>query len=168
MARHYKSWSSLNKQLCDFLCPSLKDRVSFFLTRYHRVHDSYGRAAIRLDGQGLVCFSWIEKVRQESDLSAKLRETGRYVPDDPELKERWAWNCTYCEMDFLNAALDYLDMPVEDAIRSDQAIIRILAVLDRRIGKRTLQRIYDEKEYLDYPQWQKQFYELRFAAEHIS
>ena len=46
---HYKSWSGLNKQLIDCLCDPLKDRVSYFLTRYHDVHNSYGRAAILLD-----------------------------------------------------------------------------------------------------------------------
>ena len=43
---HYKSWSGLNQQLNECLCISLKNRVSYFLTRYHEVHNSYGRAAI--------------------------------------------------------------------------------------------------------------------------
>lgn len=46
---HYKSWGYLNKQLADLLCDELKERVSYFLTRYHKVHNSYGRAAICLD-----------------------------------------------------------------------------------------------------------------------
>lgn len=41
---HYKSWAGLNKQLTDLLCEELKDHLSYFLTRYHRVHNSYGRA----------------------------------------------------------------------------------------------------------------------------
>lgn len=48
---HYKSWSALNKQLTSFLCDELKNRISYFLTRYHKVRNSYGRAAIRLDGK---------------------------------------------------------------------------------------------------------------------
>lgn len=50
----YKSWSGLGKQLTDNLCDALKNRITFFLTRYHSVHDSYDRAAIRLDGKELV------------------------------------------------------------------------------------------------------------------
>ena len=68
---HYKSWSGLNKWLCECLCEELKDRITYFLTRYHKVHDSYGRAAILLDGKELVCFSWIEQYRQEQQVAAK-------------------------------------------------------------------------------------------------
>ena len=42
---HYKSWSGLNKWLNECLCEELKGRITYFLTRYHKVHDSYGRAA---------------------------------------------------------------------------------------------------------------------------
>jgi hypothetical protein len=45
---HYKSWTGLNKQLRENLCDELTDRIAYFLTRYHDVHNSYGRAAIRL------------------------------------------------------------------------------------------------------------------------
>lgn len=48
--RRYSSWSALNCQLSSFLCDGLRGRVSYFLTRYHKVHNSYGRAAVRLDG----------------------------------------------------------------------------------------------------------------------
>ena len=43
---HYKSWSGLNKWLNECLCEELKGRITYFLTRHHKVHDSYGRAAI--------------------------------------------------------------------------------------------------------------------------
>ena len=66
--KHYKSWAGLNKQLSQLLCAELKGRISYFLTRYHDVHNAYGRAAIRLDGRELVCFSWIEMYQQEADV----------------------------------------------------------------------------------------------------
>ena len=81
---HYKSWSGLNKQLNESLCDSLKDRISYFLTRYHEVHDSYGRASIKLDGKELVVFSWIDMYRQESDADDRWKATGVYDSDAPE------------------------------------------------------------------------------------
>jgi len=51
---HYKSWAGLRKQLEALLCDPLKGRVTYFLTRYHTVHNAYGRAAIRLDGKELL------------------------------------------------------------------------------------------------------------------
>ena len=71
---HYKSWAGLNKWLKDCLCDDLKDRITYFMTRYHKVHDSYGRAAILLDGREVVCFSWIEMIRKECAVNEIWRQ----------------------------------------------------------------------------------------------
>lgn len=162
---HYKSWASLNKQLTGFLCDGLKNRLSYFLTRYHKVHNSYGRAAIRLDKREMVCFSWIEMYRQENDLDNVWKGTGVWDYNDPNLKEKWDANATYHDMDFLSAATEFLQMPITEASCSDNQIIRIFSILDRRAGKRTLQKIEEKGAYLSYPLWVKQFYELRLAME---
>jgi len=52
-------------------------------------------------------------------------------------------------------------MSIQAALQSENYIIRILAVMDRRVGKRTLMRIAADKEYEKYPVWVQQFYELR-------
>ena len=161
---HYKSWSKLNRQLSDLLCDELKNRLSYFLTRYHKVHNSYGRAAIRLDDRELVCFSWIEMYHQEYDLNERCAETGAWDDNDPELKNKWDADATYCDMDFLTAATAFLQTPILEALYSDNYIIRIFAIVDRRIGKRTLRRVRDSGEYQTLPSWVKQFYDLRLGA----
>lgn len=161
----YKSWSGLSKQLTDNLCDALKSRITFFLTRYHSVHDSYGRAAIRLDGKELVVFSWVEMYHQEADTS-ELWKVDRERPYDEmveELKPKWDADCTYSEMDFLDAALTFRNMSIKDALDSENYIIKILAILDKRIGKRTLDQIKTANEYLQYPPWVQQFYHLRLS-----
>lgn len=164
---HYKSWSSLNKQLHGMLCDELRDRITYFLTRYHEVHNAYGRASVRLDGKELVCFHWINMYRQEFDISREWQRTGRYDPYDPLLKEKWDADGTYYEMDFLNAALAFLQMPIPDALTSDNSLIRMFAIMDRRIGKRTLRAIAEEKAYLTCPDWLRQFYLLRLEVSEI-
>lgn len=167
MARctHYKSWPGLRRQLEGFLCGALKGRVSYFLTRYHKVHDSYGRAAILLDGRELVCFSWIEAYRQDAGLNALCREDPDGEDPAQRLKPAWDAACTYSELNFLSAALQFRDMPIEAALESEQYIIRILAILDRRAGRRTLARIAAAREYEAYPVWVQRFYKLRLSAE---
>ena len=164
---HYKSWSGLNKQLHDMLCDELRDRITYFLTRYHEVHNAYGRASVRLDGRELVCFHWMNMYRQESDIHNEWPRTGRYDPWDPALKDHWDADGTYCEWDFLNAALTYLQTPIRDALASDDSLIRLFAILDRRVGKRTLRTIAAEKAFMDYPDWVKQFYLLRLETSGI-
>lgn len=162
---NYKSWSGLNKQLTENLCDELKERITFFMTRYHAVHDSYGRAAIRLDGKELVIFSWIEMYHQESDLS-ELERVGTHESwnkMEEQLKPKWDADCTYSEMDFLAAALEFRNMAIKDALESENFIIRVLAILDRRIGKRTLAQIKRSNGYQQYPAWVQQFYNLRLS-----
>lgn len=159
----YKSWSDLQKQLNERLCPELRGRVSYFLTRYHGVHNAYGRAAVRLDGIELVCFSWIEQYHQEGAIQEAMRqqpESG-FEQVRENLKPGWDRNCTYCEMDFLDAVLRFRSMAIQDALRSENVIIRVLAILDRRVGSRTLRRIATEKAFENEPEWVRQFCELR-------
>jgi len=161
---HYKSWSNLNKQLSDLLCDEFKERLSYFLTRYHKVHNSYGRAAIRLDHKELVCFSWVEMFHQDHDLNERWKETGVWDYNNPDLKTKWDANANYHDMNFLEAAASFLQTPIMEALYSDNYIIRIFAVVDRRIGKRTLQKLKESGDYQSFPSWVKQFYELRLGV----
>ena len=159
---HYKSWAGLNKWLHESLCDELKNRITYFVTRYHKVHDSYGRAAILLDGKELVCFSWIEMIRKECAVNEAWRQDrsqsnlGLY----DTMKPQWDANCAYCDVDFLNAVLEYRNLSIQDALYSENYIIRIFAILDKRVGKRTLQKIKQAGECKQYPDWVRQFYEL--------
>lgn len=160
---HYKSWGELNKQLTGLLCDELKGRLSYFLTRYHKVHNSYGRAAIRLDKREMVCFSWVEMYRQDADLQRAWEETGTWDDIDLHLKEKWDADMTYHDGNFLSAATAFLQMPILEAPYSENYMVRIFAILDRRVGKRTLRKIKEEGAYQGYPSWVKQFYELRLG-----
>lgn len=162
---HYKSWAGLKRQLTDLLCDELKDRLSYFLTRYHKVHNSYGRAAICLDKRELVCFSWIEMYHQEADLNQVWEETGVWDCHDLNLKKKWDEYAAYCDMDFLSAASLFLQTPIMKALHSDNYIVQIFAIVDRRIGKRTLRKLKEDGAYQSCPAWVKQFYDLRLEAQ---
>jgi len=145
------------------LCPELRGRVSYFLTRYHDVHNAYGRAAVRLDGKELVCFSWIEQYHQEKVVAEAMGQQpeSEYEQVRQGLKSKWNKYCIYCEMDFLDAVLRFRSMTIQEALRSENAIVRVLAILDRRVGSRMLRRIDVERVYESEPEWVRQFYELR-------
>lgn len=161
---HYKSWSGLNKQLTNCLCEPLKDRITYFLTRYHTVHNSYGRAAVRLDGKELVIFSWTELYRQDADANALWEKTGIWDYANPMLKEKWDAEAAYSDWNFLSAAAEFLQLPISDALRNENYLIRIFAILDKRVGRRTIEKIKEEKAYMAYPPWVRQFYELRIQG----
>ena len=54
---------------------------------------------------------------------------------------------------------------IKESLYSENPIVRMFAVLDRRVGKRTLTKVKETIE--EQPLWLKQFYQLRLAAEGI-
>lgn len=71
----------------------------------------------------------------------------------------------YTDGEFCDALNEYRNQDVQTSIHSDNPLVRMFAVLDRRIGKRTLNSI---RELLDeQPQWLKIFYLLRLEAQDV-
>ena len=66
--------------------------------------------------------------------------------------------------DFGDAMRAYLDMPVGEALKSSDPFIKAFAMVDRRVGKRTLANLeLSESEHAPV----KAFYKLRLASAHI-
>jgi len=158
----YKSWSKLKKQMHDLLCDSLKNKISYFYTSYHEVHDVYGRATINYCKKEIVAFLWVQAYEQERDVT-DLVSKGKDFSYEKLEKEKWMPECKLCEGDFTSSLTAYLNTDVASAIESENYILRVLAYMDRRIGKRTLIKIRDDVEAL--PAWVKQFYYIRCEAE---
>lgn len=177
----YKSWSNLKKQMNNLLCDSLKNKISYFYTTYHEVHNAYGRATINYMGKELIACSWNQGYEQHLDIIEQYKKMDN-VPSAIEdyegntkafkiakakaSKEVWMPECKLCEHDFLVSITTYLDTNIETSINSDNYLLRAFAYLDRRVGKRTLVKIKDEVEIL--PDWVKQFYNLRCEVDGIT
>lgn len=57
-------------------------------------------------------------------------------------------------------------MPVVGCFaRNENYLIRFLAIMDRRVGKRTLEKIRNADLYKEYPEWVQQFYRLRLEKD---
>lgn len=176
-----QSFSGIRKLLEeDLLCEKLRGRVQYFFTIYHNAPDQYGRFAVRVDGAEIFWANpYNEAVysRYEREIKAArnipMREwNGKEFIHDMENRAaekeaaqkavRHGYADSYDVFRSLNA---YRNQKAEQSLRSDDLLLRMFAVLDRRIGRRTLQRLADT--YEDLPDWLKQFYQLRFAVEEI-
>ncbi len=72
----------------------------------------------------------------------------------------------FAQYDFIEAVKIFLNSPIEESLKSDNPIIKSLAFIDKRVGKRTLSMLkesmkYEESELVRY------FYKLRCEAEEI-
>lgn len=164
----YKSWSKLKMQMNDLLCNSLKDKIAYYYTSYHDVHNTYGRATINYCKKEMVTFSWVQMYEHEWEVS-ELYCKGQGVSYDEFYdkmeKEKWIPEGKLCEKDFIDSVTIYLKTDVASSVHADNYLLRVFAYMDRRVGKRTLMKIKEEVELL--PEWVKQFYRIRCEADGI-
>lgn len=174
------SWSGLRKQLeNEFLCPQLRGRVQYFLTHYHNAHDDYGRIAIRVDGKEYLWgnpYAYYEK--GYAALENRIKRENQIPPREwspkgtlHERENREIENHVKSQAihdgvleigDITKAIRIYTQSPIRASLQHDSPLVRLLAILDYRVGKRTLLKVRDTLE--SQPQWLQFFYRLRLEA----
>jgi hypothetical protein len=177
------SWSGLRKILEeDLLCDSLHGRVQYFLTHYHNAPDNYGRFSVRVDGKEMLwanpynetkLFNYANLLQNELGIPKRQWISGkRFLYDEENLQiENEAANMIIKDgnMDIwqiTNAIKIYRNLSIHDAISSTNEVVRMFAILDRRVGKRTLQKLVYTVD--EQPKWLQFFYKLRLEAEGIN
>lgn len=167
-------WSKLKKRLDSLICDSLKGRVNFTVTNYRRAHDQMGRAFVTVDKKEVLNMctitSDIRLHRKDRELH-RLNEMGY---DDPGINREIGVTAhelvkkegIYAQYDFYDSVEEFLNLPIDQALKSEDMVVKILALIDRRAGKRTLiklrESIKNELEIIQY------FYNLRCEAEQIN
>ena len=139
-------WSKNKKRLNQLMCDSLKNRVDFHCVAY-RMQDGIGRCYITVDKK---------EIFNMCDIKSKVYQ----------LKEGVILDGNYSQILFFDLLHQYFDNSIEESLQSNEIITKILVLLDRRIGKRTLTKmkstISDEPEIVQY------FYKLRWDSEDVT
>ena len=145
-------------------------------TRYHKSHDQEGRGYITIDKVEVASFCSITAWNKEHQLASELRQISRATDfRNPDHKTEYysAYDqaeailnkqgiCT--QYDFFYSLTNYLSMSIDEALSSDNFVIKAIAILDRRLGKR---RMPQQKEAYPYHPSLKRLFEFRCAAEEI-
>jgi hypothetical protein len=154
-------WSKLKKTIEDKFADSLKGRVNLFATRYTSGSYFMVRGWITIDGEEIANFSTPDNY---SKFGWDTPEIDERIPFKERKENVAAEKGEFSRSDFLNACWDYLNMNIDDALQSKNPIIKSLAVLDKRLGKRRLLKM--EKTNL-HPLAVKML-ELRIDCEKLS
>ena len=177
-----ESWSKTRKRLEEErLCAALRGRVQFFFTIYHKAPDQYGRFALRVDGREVFRANpynegriWALEEQVKSARNTPPREwtdKGGFLYDaenrraEEEARLLAATEGTVDSFDLLRLIHQYLNQRIEESLTSPEPFVRMLAVLDRRVGRRRLERLADEVQ--NQPEWLQSVYRLRLEAEGI-
>ena len=149
-------WSKLKSRVKALICPELRDRIDFHLTSYRESHDGADKVWITVDGQRVFsCKHYPSEWAEAEAYYGGLR--GEQVKESLKARE------IHGPGDFGNAMRAYLDMPVGEALTSSDPLVKAFALVDRRVGKRTLEKLElsDEEHTLV-----KAFYGLSCGATH--
>lgn len=172
MAKILGSWSGMRKYLeQEMLAESLSGRIRYGCTSYAGM-DNCHVFEICVDGTQIKRFSWetvnsyfIEKGYKENITPSGVSE---YWEEFWALLEKYPLNerTEYTDGEFCSALEIYRNQDIQESIQSCNPLIRMFAILDRRVGKRTLIKL---KETVDnQPQWLQQIWFLRVDAENIN
>lgn len=165
------TWSGIKKKLeTEYLAESLRGHISYFATSYRETHDARGsRAAILYDGKEILkgnYFAFYLKADELEDDELKKRRLDECWGAPQLVDERVLELGIFDNYTFYQAFEKYDDQSIEDSLQSENLLVRIFAILDRRVGKRRLRAMREQMER-EGPIL-RQFYALRLQAEGLS
>lgn len=169
MGKILGSWSGMRKYLeQDMLSDSLKGRIRYGCTAYVGM-DGCHIFEICIDGNQVKRFSWetVNTYFFDNGYTQNKNPFGKneYWSEFWTLLDKYTINdrTEYTDNEFCEALEIYRSQDINNSITSCNPLVRMFAILDRRIGKRTLNKL--KNEISKQPFWLQQFYELRISAE---
>ena len=174
MGKILGSWSGMRKYLeKEMLAESMKGRIRYRATTYVGM-DLDRIFEIFLDEKTYKQFSW-ETVQSYFIRTGKIEEN---ISRPMSIPEYWTglWETLdkvpmtermeYSDREFCEALEAYRNRDIAISLASDNPIQVMFAILDRRVGKRTLIKI--KEKMMQFPEWLLNLYHERCAAENIA
>lgn len=172
MKKALGSWSGMRKYLeQEMLAESLCGRVRYGCTSYAGM-DGWCIFEICVDGTQMKRFSLETLNTYFIDNGYKevaVKPFGKreywhefwYLYDEIPLQSR----TEYTDEEFCDALKEYRNQKIQVSIHSENPLVRMFAVLDKRLGKNTLKKVKDT--IANQPEWLQYFYRLRMDSELI-
>lgn len=179
-------FSKLKSKLVGFLCDQLKGRIQINATVNRKFSDSPKRVWITIDKREILSASDVsyaikhEKLYQQIKVENNLKGIP-YNPDWMEMfnseerqglvkasdaaKEMLTKESIFESYDLYSPLIDYSNLSIEEAMNSENVIIRAFSMFDRRLGKRRLNELKFSQE--THPLIM-QFYNIRCGVEGIN
>jgi len=151
----------------DNICDSLKGRIQYFQTCYRGAHDQTSRIAIRLDGEEIFRSSYFDWAKKQYMALCELRESA----DGEKYRTAFYEETNHLASgqggipSFLSSFYNYHNSSIDKNLASHDPVVRLFAIMDKRVGKRRLAKLLTEVE--KQPEWLQVFFKLRLEAEGI-
>ncbi|MBK3497316.1 nonribosomal peptide synthetase [Viridibacillus sp. YIM B01967] len=177
-------FSKIKKQYESFLCEKLQGRVKLYANVYRKAHDGPARVWLTLDKQEMLNADDLSFIVPRNILYEQIKEERMHksIPynrdfnvmfesperqtliDANDLAEAALMAQGKFESDyFYKALMQYGQISIEEAMQSGNILTQALAMFDRRLGKRRLQKLDMTRVHPTI----QQFHKIRCEAEGI-
>lgn len=160
------TWSGIRHKLeNDYLAESLHGHIQYFCTTYKKCPDREGRASIRFDGKEIVKGGFYHHYVKQHLFPHDETYVQRIWKEMAYMDETALQLGVFDQRCFYRAFEEFDNQSIDKSLVSDNLIVRIFAVLDRRVGKRRLiatKDTLDEREEVF-----NTFFAIRASAEKI-
>ncbi|MBK8983879.1 MAG: hypothetical protein IPM38_16565 [Ignavibacteria bacterium] len=134
-------WSKLKKTIENNFAVSVSGRVNIFVTRYTSGSFFMVRGWITIDKAEIANFSTSDNFRK---FEWDTPDIDKRIPAEERTEGNAVEKGEFSRADFLDACREFSSMKIDEALKSDNPVIRSFAMLDRRLGKRRLKLIDSE------------------------
>lgn len=135
-------WSKLKSRLFEFVTPELQKRVDFHLIKYRKLGDSTNEFLVYVDGMKVFSASYS---RHNIATHVVTRRTGLHAygsgKEPHAIEEFLNKREIHAPADITSSIRTYFDLDPQISLRSKDPILKALAMIDRRIGGRTLEEL---------------------------
>lgn len=147
-------WSKIKKNIENKFSENLNKKIQLYITSYGTNYDTadlFNRGWITVDGKEVVNFSTPDSFYLNGSDYHFATPTNCTVSKEIEYKNRnpnlLSEKGEFSKFDLSHCCYAYLDLNIDEAINHESPIIKMLAVLDKRLGKRRLKKLNDQEQH---------------------
>lgn len=161
-----KKWSYIrNKLEKEYLAESLRGHIRYYVTTYSHSPDHEGRAAICLDGREILKGNYYNQWNKAEFYPHDEKYESRMKKEHPFMDEVAMNLGLFDQRSFYQAFQEFHNQSIDESLTSENLLIKIFALLDRRVGKRRLIKM--KSEMLKEAKVIQFFYSIRIKAERL-
>lgn len=140
-------WSRIKHQIESGFADDIKQQIQIYLTTYKNSTGFIGRGWITYKGEEIANFSNSETLFKHGTYSNLLCQQypkdSSHQPIDNDNRDptKLVEKGEFSKYDFSGSCWEFLKMNIKDAQSSENPILRLLAVLDKRTGRRSLKEL---------------------------
>ena len=135
----WRRWSAMRHKLeHEYLAECLKGHIQYFATSFSRSPDHEGRAAIRYNGREILRGNYYNNWTKAKQFPKDEKYERRMKMENAFMDDVALELGVFDQRCFYEAFREFDSQGIQESLQSENELVRIFAIFDRRVGKRKL------------------------------